>query len=100
MWVIDSEVHSGGAAREAVPALSSEVERVMEVPDGLIYPSRLVAATAKSAREHGARVHTHAPVTDLHVEGGRVTGATVGGEAGGENETRIDAEYVVNATGA
>jgi len=97
---IDFEVRSGETAREMVPALSSEVERVMEVPDGLIYPSRLVAATAKSAREYGARVRTHAPVTDLHVEGGRVTGATVGGEAGGENETRIDAEYVVNATGA
>ncbi|PSP74112.1 glycerol-3-phosphate dehydrogenase [Halobacteriales archaeon QS_3_64_16] len=96
---IDFEVLSGEDAREAVPALSPDVERVMEVPDGLIYPSRLVAATARSAQEHGAHVHTHAPVSDLHVENGHITGATVSGIDSNTGK-RIDAEYVVNATGA
>lgn len=102
---IDVSVEAGDRAREAVPELTAEAERVLSVPDAVIYPSRLVAATAESARQHGAAIHTHAPVTDLHVaerEGedgdaeARVTGATIGGNL----DERVDAAYVVNATGA
>lgn len=93
---IEAGVENGAAAREVVPALSPDVERVMTVPDGVIYPSRLVAATGQSAREHGAAIYTHTAVTDLHVGNGRAIGATVDGAV----EGRIDAEYVVNATGA
>jgi glycerol-3-phosphate dehydrogenase len=94
---IDSEVLSGETARDTVPALSTETERVIRVPDAVIYPSRLVAATAKSASEHGARILPNAPVTDLLCDGERVTGATV--ERDGTPEA-IHAEHVVNATGA
>jgi len=103
---MDVGVQPGDAARGAVPELADDVERVLTVPDAVIYPSRLVAATAESARRHGAAINTHAPVEDLHTESGgaaglsdagrRVTGATVGGEV----DRRIDAEVVVNATGA
>ena len=90
---IDAEEIDPGEAREAVPGLAGNLERVMRVPDGVVYPSRLVAATADDARRHGATIMTDAPLEALHVEGGTLGGGTVGG-------TRIDAEVVVNATGA
>ncbi len=93
---IPTEVLDGEQARERVPDLSPEVERVMVVPDGVIAPSRLVAANAADAREHGARILTHAPVEEMTVDGDRITGVSLGGTA---NET-VEAEYVVNATGA
>ena len=96
---IEADVRSGAAAREAVPELPPETERVMRVPDAVAYPSRLVAATARSARDHGASIHTDAPVTDLHrdgADGGAVTAATVGGTL----DDRIEGDHVVNATGA
>lgn len=95
---IDSRVRSGAAAHEAVPELTPETERVMQVPDAVAYPSRLVAATARSARDHGATIHTDTPVTDLHRDASndRVAAATVGGSL----DARIEADHVVNATGA
>jgi glycerol-3-phosphate dehydrogenase len=82
--------------QERVPEISERVERAFEVPDAVIYPSRLVAANAADAREHGALIHPHAPVEDVTVAGGRVTGVEVGGSVDDE----IVAEYVVNAAGA
>ncbi|WP_277555432.1 FAD-dependent oxidoreductase [Halobaculum limi] len=90
---IEVEELSLEAAREAVPGLSESVSRVLRVPDGVVYPSRLVAALAGDARERGACIRTHAPVTDLRVEDGAIAGATVGGE-------HVDADVVVNAAGA
>jgi glycerol-3-phosphate dehydrogenase len=81
--------------RERVPGLADDVARAFAVPDAVVRPSRLVAATAADARDHGARIHTDAPVTDLHVSGGSVTGATVGGSV----DARVAAETVVNAAG-
>jgi glycerol-3-phosphate dehydrogenase len=49
---IPTETLSGEAARETVPDLADDVERVMHVPDAVIYPSRLVAANAADARDH------------------------------------------------
>lgn len=93
---IPTETLDPDEAREVVPELAPETERVMEVPDGVIYPSRLVAANAADARDHGATVHPHAPVEDITVEDGRVTGVRLGGAV----DERIDADYLVNATGA
>lgn len=93
---IDATVLSGADARDAVPELSERTERVIRVPDGVIYPSRLVAATAASAREHGARILPDTPVTNLLCEDGAVVGARVSGDDGEE----IRADHVVNAAGA
>jgi len=89
--VVDPEV-----ARERVPGIADDLVRAMEVPDGVVYPSRLVAANAADASDHGAAVYPHAPVEDVHVEDGQVTGVDVGGAV----EDTITAEFVVNATGA
>jgi glycerol-3-phosphate dehydrogenase len=94
--VLDGEV-----AREREPALAADAERAAVVPDGVVYPSRLVAATAADARAHGARIRTHTPVDSLTTDGDRVTGARLaGGENDGGASDRIEAEHVVNAAGA
>ncbi|MGB9931176.1 FAD-dependent oxidoreductase [Haloarcula amylolytica] len=93
---IPVETLDADAARERVPDLASDIERAFEVPDAVIYPSRLVAANAADARDHGAAIHPHAPVEDVLVEDGQVTGVQVGGAI----DDAIEADYVVNATGA
>ena len=93
---IPTEVVSGAAARELEPKLSPDVERAIRVPDGVVSPSRLVAATAADARDHGAAIETHAEVRDVLVEDDRVVSVEV--ERDGERTT-IGAAHVVNATG-
>ena len=87
-------VVDGEAAREREPALAADAERAAVVPDGVVYPSRLVAANAADARDHGASVRTHSPVDALETDGDRVTGARLADGA------VIDADHVVNAAGA
>ncbi|OLZ40369.1 glycerol-3-phosphate dehydrogenase [Natrinema saccharevitans] len=93
---IPTRVVDGAAAREAVPDLAADVDRAMEVPDGVVVPSRLVAANAVDARDHGARIRTHAPVISMTVEDGRIATVTLGGDA---DATLRRPDYVVNATG-
>ncbi len=80
--------------RDRVSGLTPNVEAAMTVPDGIIYPSRLVAATAADARNRGARIRTHTPVTDLLVDNGTVVGAQFDGGR------QLRADMVVNAAGA
>ncbi|TKX75058.1 FAD-dependent oxidoreductase [Halorubrum sp. GN11_10-6_MGM] len=82
--------------REAVPGLATGVEEAFRVPDGVVYPSRLVAANAADAERRGASVYPHAPVEDVTVRGGAVDSVRVGGDV---NAT-LSPEVVVNATGA
>ena len=105
---IPAEELTAEQAHEIEPYLTSDVKRAIKVPDGAIDPFRLCVANAADAERHGGRVETHAPVTDLLVEGGDVVGVEVRHESGpgkrvhgkeGETE-EIRAEYVVNATGA
>ena len=84
------------AARESVPGLANEAERVMRVPDGVVYPSRLIAANALDAEAHGATIRPHTPIESMTVEDGRVAQVRVGGDT---PET-FTPEYVVNAAGA
>jgi len=93
---IETELLSAEEAREHVPDLSDDVERAMWVPDGAIYPSRLGAANAADAEEHGATIYPHGPVEDLTVDDNQVTHARLGGNV----DDSIEAEYVVNAAGA
>nr|WP_272904903.1 FAD-dependent oxidoreductase [Halobacterium sp. TGN-42-S1] len=84
----------GDTAREREPGLAADAERVAVVPDGVVYPSRLVAATAADAREHGTTIRPHAPVDGLTTDGDRVTGATLA------DGSTVNADHVVNAAGA
>ena len=93
---IETTVLDGNRACELVPDLSEAVERAIKVPDAVVRPSRLVAATAADAAAHGATIRLHAPLEDLTVEDSRITAARVGGRAA----ARLTPEYVVNAAGA
>jgi len=93
---IPTTVVDGDAARAVIPDLSADVERAIEVPDAVVYPSRLVAANAADARDHGASIHPHAPVEGMTVADGRITRVSVGGAV----DAAIEPAYVVNATGA
>ena len=105
---IPAEVLSPEEAREIEPHLAPDIERAIRVPDGAIDPFRLCVANAADAIDHGARVETHAEVTDVLVEDGEVVGVEVEHESGegsfvhgaaGERE-ELYADHVINATGA
>jgi len=66
--------------------------------DGQFDDARMNVAIAMSAVERGAIVLTHAAVTALHHDGGRVRGAIVSDVLDGSSVT-IQARSVVNATG-
>ena len=93
---IETRLLTPAEARSQVPELSAEVRRALWVPDAVIYPSRLCAANAADAEDHGATIHPDAPVGDLIVENGRISKARLGGTV----DAVIDVDYVVNATGA
>jgi glycerol-3-phosphate dehydrogenase len=93
---IPAETLDGDEAREMVPDLADDTVRALRVPDAAIYPSRLVAANAADARDHGATIHPHAPVEDIILDDDGVSDVRVGGAV----DDRIEADYVVNATGA
>ncbi|MCL7416295.1 MAG: anaerobic glycerol-3-phosphate dehydrogenase subunit GlpA, partial [Halalkalicoccus sp.] len=105
---IPAEVLTAEEAREREPYLTREVKRAIAVPDGAVDPFRLCVANAADAVEHGARVETHAPVTDVLVEGDEVVGVEVEHESGPGKRVHkepgtveeIRADHVINATGA
>lgn len=91
----------------AEPYLSPQVTRAIRVPDAAVDPFRLCVANALDAEDHGARIDTHAAVTDLVVEDGAVVGAEVtdqddegsAGNPGADRREVIHVDHVVNATG-
>ena len=93
---IETERLDGDDAREAVSGLSDDVAEAFRVPDGVIYPSRLIAANAADAERHGATVHPHAPVEDVTVRDGEIEAVRVGGAV----DAALSPDVVVNATGA
>ncbi|WP_231190113.1 FAD-dependent oxidoreductase [Haladaptatus sp. DYF46] len=93
---IPTETLDSEEARELVPNLSSDVERAMKVPDAVVYPSRLVAANAADAQVHGASIYPHAPIEDITVSDEQITSIRIGGTI----DDWIEADYIVNATGA
>ncbi|MFW5963566.1 MAG: anaerobic glycerol-3-phosphate dehydrogenase subunit GlpA [Natronomonas sp.] len=105
---IPVEVLSASEARKREPYLARDIDKAISVPDAAIDPFRLCVANAASAENHGARVATHAEVTDVLLEAGEVVGVEVrhgkgpgkGGEPRPGTTERIEADHVVNATGA
>ena len=77
---IETERLDADEARERAPGLSDDVAEAFRVPDGVIYPSRLVAANAADAERHGATVHTHAPVEAVDTADGAVSSVRIGGD--------------------
>ncbi|HYP00529.1 MAG TPA: glycine oxidase ThiO [Pyrinomonadaceae bacterium] len=60
---------------ELEPQVSARVRSALRFPlDGQVENRRLVAALARSAEAHGARIVTHTEVTSINVEGERAAG--------------------------
>jgi glycerol-3-phosphate dehydrogenase len=92
---MDVETLSGDRFRDRIPAASPAVARALSVPDAVVSPSRLVAATAADARDHGATLCPESPVEGIEVAQRGVTAVDVGGRLDG----RVEADVVVNAAG-
>ncbi|MDZ5809777.1 FAD-dependent oxidoreductase [Halorubrum sp. AD140] len=96
---IEAERLDGDEARALAPGLSGDVAEAFRVPDGVIYPSRLVAANAADAERHGGEVHPHSPVEGIEVGDG-ADGGVARVRVGGALDATLEPECVVNATGA
>ncbi len=98
---IPTEIVDGTEIRAELPELNHDIERAMWVPDGVVVPSRLVAANAADARDHGAEILTHAPVTSMTLEEGEHGETEIARVSiGGEIDETIEPAVVVNAAGA
>jgi glycine oxidase len=85
---------SGAEARQREPHLSPAVVGALASPDDhQVDPRALGTALARAFERAGGTLHAHAPVERLSVEGNRVTGVMVHGEA-------VAADAVVLAAGA
>jgi len=90
-----AELLDPAGARERCPELHADrfEAATYAACDGFADPYLALQGYAGAAREAGAEIRTHAPVTDVIRDGdGRTTGVRAGGE-------RIDADAVVNAAG-
>ncbi len=81
------------------PRLNPGISRAFTVPDGSVDSWKTVWACARSAESYGARILPYHEVLRLIVEGGVMKGAIVVDHRSGE-EVQIDADFVVNASGA
>lgn len=98
---IPTEVLTGAEARQREPYLDPDIDRAIAVPDAAVDPFRLVVANALAAENEGARIETHTEVTDLQVDTGDVVGVEIAStRSGGARSEVIEADHVVNATGA
>ncbi|MDY6765967.1 MAG: FAD-dependent oxidoreductase [Candidatus Nanohaloarchaea archaeon] len=93
---IPVEPVDGEQVQQSLP-VADDIQRAFHVPDAVIDPFRLTVANLVDAIDHGAQVEPRTAVTDLHGDGGEVSGATIRHDA---DETRISADHVVNAAGA
>ncbi len=81
------------------PRLNPRISRAFTVPDGSVDSWKTVWAVARSAQAHGASILPYHEVLSLNVDKGTVKGAVLRDNRTGD-EVRIDADFVVNASGA
>ncbi|MGH9186955.1 MAG: anaerobic glycerol-3-phosphate dehydrogenase subunit GlpA [Acidimicrobiales bacterium] len=81
------------------PRINPGVSRAFVVPDAVVDAWKTVWTTVRSGEAYGARVLPYHEVVAISRDGDAVTGATVRDHRSG-GEIRIDAEMVVNASGA
>ncbi len=86
-------------ALEMEPLLNPEITRAVQVPDGTLDAWRLPLHFFATAQAAGATVRNFTEVIGLNRSQGRVTGARVV-EHATRREYDIEADFVINATGA
>lgn len=102
---IETTPLDGEALREREPTLSPDVESGFAVPDAVVDPFQLCAATARSASRYGADIRAHTRVVDLTVTDGAVESLLLRSTppdepaTGASNLESLPADFVVNAAG-
>lgn len=86
-------------AREMEPVLSDKVIAAYMVKDASIDPFRLTLENMADAVTHGAALLRHKRVVKFHKNKREITAVSVLDEQSGE-ETTIEAELIINASGA
>ncbi len=81
------------------PRLNPRISRAFEVNDGSVDAWRLIWGNVRSAEAYGARTFTYHWVTRVLRDGDRVAGVVCHDGVRGD-EIRIEAAFVINATGA
>lgn len=95
---IEAEIIDPAEARRMEPAVNPDIIGAVKVPDGAVDPFRLTTANALDARKHGADILTYHEVVDYLRSGNRICGVVLRDHFTGE-ETRVEADVVVNAAG-
>ena len=96
---IPAKLVGSDVVRKMEPALSDKIIEAVVVPDGTIDAWRLPLRFFAAARRAGAEIKRFTEVKHLDIHNGVVTGALVIDLVRGE-DSRIDADLVVNAAGA
>ncbi len=81
------------------PELHPDLLSAVKVPDGAINPFKLILENAEDAENHGAQFFLHTEVSSFLIEGDKIISIRAKDLGTGE-EFSIDAEFVINATGA
>jgi glycerol-3-phosphate dehydrogenase len=81
------------------PELHPDLLSAVKVPDGAIDPFKLILENAKDAANHGAQFFLHTEATSFLIEGDTTIGVLAKDLSTGE-EFSIEAEFIINATGA
>lgn len=81
------------------PRLNRRISRAFEVNDGSVDAWRLIWGNVRSAQEYGGQTLTYHWVSDVLRDGDRVAGVVCHDGISGE-DVRIEAGFVINATGA
>ncbi len=81
------------------PELHPDLLSAVKVPDGAINPFKLVLENAEDAESHGAQFFLHTEVSSFLIEGDKIISIEAKDLTTGE-EFSVDAEFIINATGA
>lgn len=87
------------AALKMEPNLNPELKAAVLVPDGTFDPLKVLLSFLASAKKHGAVVKPYNEVVGFRVEGGEVRAVRVLDKVS-LREYELEADFIVNATGA
>ncbi len=96
---IPTTVLSRDKALSLEPELNPDLLSAVEVPDGSIDPFLLVLENARDAEKHGARMLLHTELCAVQIDHRKILRVKARDLVHGE-EYSIQADYLINATGA
>ncbi|MFN8418777.1 MAG: anaerobic glycerol-3-phosphate dehydrogenase subunit GlpA [Anaerolineae bacterium] len=95
---IPAELISRAEALKLAPGLDPTLVTAIRVPDASLDSFDLVHSIVEAAEQYRGTTLTYHKVTGFQIEGGRVVGTLLENRNSGE-QVRVNAQYVINATG-